>query len=198
VAGRPGAYGRFGDDHLHICRAGGPFGPLSVAVSELPQLRPGDEVEARGVELRIGGSAISLDRVRLRGRTAPPGACRPEAALAAGAVRARLPPLPAALAEGRRALEAGDLPAAVTALAGRGEGLTPEGDDVLAALLAGDRAAALPALPALLRWGSSSGAALAHGMVSGAYLAPRPDTRSTIFSHRGGRPLRAATRSAAP
>ena len=220
VAGRRGAYAQLGGGHLHVCAPGGPFGPLSVAVprAERLGLRPGLEVEARAGELRIGGQAVSLERARVRGRAAAPARVRVDAETAE-AVAARLPPLAPFLLGGVRALEQGDLPAAVRALAGRGPGLTPDGDDVLAgyaawrhatshpvrladaaaglaspiglsylrcaergelpgaaadllaALLSGDRAAALATLGALGRWGSSSGAALAHGMLAGYWPA---------------------------
>jgi hypothetical protein len=236
LAGRQGAYARLGDEHLHLCAVDGPFGPLSVAVTPWPLARPGDEVVIGGGELRIGDEVARVDRVRLRGRAPAPVAPR------AGAVRLAewLPALPLALAAGMRALEAGDLAAAVAALAGRGAGLTPDGDDVLAgyaawryatgkpvrlaeaaaglasplglsylrcaergelpeaaaqmlaALVAGDRAAAVSALPALRRWGSSSGAALAHGMVAGRSTAVAATRRAPHSASRSGVSARAA------
>ncbi len=51
---------------------------------------------------------------------------------ALAAALAEVPPAPPALAPGLAALRRGDLADAVLALAGRGEGLTPAGDDILA------------------------------------------------------------------
>jgi hypothetical protein len=211
-------YARLGDGHALLCRVGAPFGPLSVAVTGLDaaDLRPGIEVAASPGVLVVGAVAISLERMRVRGRAAAPSASPAVDAATVASVAALLPPLPPSLAAGLRALEAGQVGEAVAALAGRGAGLTPEGDDVLAgysawrhatghpvalaetaaglaspiglsylrcaergelpavaavllaAARAGDRPAALVSLPALLRWGSSSGAALAHGIIAGA------------------------------
>jgi Protein of unknown function (DUF2877) len=218
VVGSAGAYAQLGDDHVHVCRVGAPFGPLSVLVTqpERLDLRPGVEVAAVPGELRIGSCEISLDRVRVRGLAAASAPGGPIDGRIVAAVLERLPALTRSLVAGVRALETGDLPAAVAALAGRGAGLTPDGDDVLAGyaawrqatgnpvgladaaaglaspiglsylrcaergelpdaaarlltgLRAGDSDAALAALPALMRWGSSSGAALAHGLLAGA------------------------------
>jgi hypothetical protein len=58
--------------------------------------------------------------------------CAPNAAAAMGRARAALPSPPADLLPGLAALAAGDVADAVLALAGRGNGLTPAGDDILA------------------------------------------------------------------
>jgi hypothetical protein len=212
------SYVELGGDHVLIGGVGAPLGPLSVAVTqpEHLDLRPGVEAAASPGALRIGSVSISLERMRVRGRAVPP---RDRATVddeIAAAVVARLPPLPAFLEAGRRALAAGDVEAGVAALAGRGAGLTPDGDDVLAgyaawrhavgdpvamaeaadglaspiglsylrcaqrgelpdaaarllaALVIGDRASALASVSGLRRWGSSSGFALARGLLASA------------------------------
>jgi hypothetical protein len=234
VSTRAGAYVRFGADHVFLCRVGAPFGPLSLGVTGLDaiDLRPGVAVVAAPGALVVGAAPISLDRLRARGGvlTCDRGTSADPAIVTA--VRRRLPPPPAAIATGLRSLHAGDLRAALDALAGRGAGLTPDGDDVLAgyaawrwasgdpvalaatatrrcspiglsylrcaergelpapaaalleAVRSGDSTAALAALPSLRRWGSSSGAALAHGILtaasarSGGQLRPNPQPPS--------------------
>ena len=235
VAGRGWAYARLGDDHVLLGGVEVPFGPLSLALAPAADLdlRPGAEVAAQGRTLTVGGVPVGLERMRTRGRAAAPGApVIVECGLVA-AVASLLPPLPASLSTGVRALEAGKVDEAVAALAGRGAGLTPDGDDILAgyaawrhaagepvrlarlataraspiglsylrcaevgevppaaaallaALRAGQRTA--PAtVPRLLAWGSSSGAALAYGLLAGARGARPPRTASTAMVRRPG------------
>ena len=132
---------------------------------------------------------------------------------ARGGARGRRRRRRAELAPGLAALAAGDRGGAVAQLAGRGDGLTPAGDDVLAgyaawrwacgapvalpaarcaplgraylrcaergelpqpaadvlaAIRAGDAAAAVRRARGLAEWGASSGAALLWGMAAGA------------------------------
>jgi hypothetical protein len=103
----------------------------------------------QAAELQVGAGAwpeggdlvIGQTRVRLRSaRTVPTPAPRPAAGPAAGPGAARAAQAAAAacgtpppgLGRGVAALEHGDARAGVTLLAGRGDGLTPAGDDVLA------------------------------------------------------------------
>jgi Protein of unknown function (DUF2877) len=212
------SYVELGGDHVLVGGVGGPFGPISVAVTHAEDLdlRPGVEAAASPGALRIGSVSISLERMRVRGRAARVGDRAAMNPGIAAAVVARLPPLPAFLEAGLSRLAAGEVDAGVAALAGRGAGLTPEGDDaiagyaawrhavgdpvamaeaaaslaspiglsyircaergelpdaaarLLAALVAGDRASALAGVAGLRRWGSSSGVALAHGVLAGA------------------------------
>jgi hypothetical protein len=128
----PGGYVRFEDDTwLLVAVPSAPRGPLSLLVAGLEgaPLRPGDEADLKASGLRVGRHDIA--------RVSSYASMTPETPLSrgwrdalAGAVAETAAPI--ALAPGLAALRRGDLPAAVLALAGRGEGLTPAGDDVLA------------------------------------------------------------------
>lgn len=146
----PGGYVRLGEHWILLAPARSPLGPLSILVAGLARddLVPGDPVAASDEALVAGALQIDLTRAR----EAPPPERRPlrrgwRAALAA-ALDA-VAPAPAALAPGRAALAAGDLAGGLARLAGRGEGLTPAGDDVLAGFAAWRWARGAPvALPA--------------------------------------------------
>jgi hypothetical protein len=137
-----------------------PRGPLTLLVSglETRPLAPGDEAWVDDA-LHVGVHTIELDLAaaspRAIGLDLASGTTRPgwRAALTAALEACAAPPRE--LAEGIAALRRGDLAAAIAALAGRGDGLTPAGDDVLAGYAAwrhaggrGD-AAAGPSLAAL-------------------------------------------------
>jgi hypothetical protein len=109
-----------------------PLGPLSLLVAGAAPTPP------PGTPVRVADGCLTAGdiRVRLRGPVppapvdvAPPS---PGWRAALHAATAAVPPPPAALAGGLAALARDDLPGAVGVLAGRGEGLTPAGDDVLA------------------------------------------------------------------
>jgi hypothetical protein len=108
----PGGYVRFGDDYVLVAHARAPRGPLTLVTTGLhtAPLRPGDRAWIDDGSLHVGAHTIPL---------------RPEpfarAPLGAG-WRAALDVVP------RPPLLACDPPF----LAGRGEGLTPAGDDILA------------------------------------------------------------------
>jgi hypothetical protein len=115
----------------------GTFGPLSLAVDGMAQLKmaPGTPVRVSGRRLIVGDVSISLER--MRERPSPPVARRTVAGpratrCAVDAAIAELPPVSSVLRRGVDALVAGGLVEAVPLLAGVGEGLTPAGDDVLA------------------------------------------------------------------
>ena len=217
LAFRRAAYVRVGAGHLLVAERGAQFGPLSLVVDAAPEVRAGSSARLEDERLVIDGFALSLERLRERRAPSWPPSCGEPHAVADAAARALagLRPPPASLGPGLVALRRGRLADAVASLAGRGEGLTPTGDDMLAgyaawraaegrpvpfaALAAGrsspiglaylrcaergelpDAAAALlagirlgspgrvdAALPALRRWGASSGAALAWGMAAG-------------------------------
>jgi Protein of unknown function (DUF2877) len=121
-----GAYLRLAEDWLLVTEAGPVSGPLSISVAGLERaaLHPGQRVSVRGERLKIGNQGVSLERVR---------EMRPAASFPGGRHRqVPLGPPPARLAPGLRALARGRLEDAVGLLAGRGEGLTPAGDDALA------------------------------------------------------------------
>ena len=150
---RPGGYARFGDDWLLLAVPRAPRGPLTMTVTGLERapLAPDDEVRVEGDALVVGGETIALAGCGESTETAPsPAAAMPAAAMPAAAMPAArspradgahaalsaalsaAPPPPPDFAAGLAALTRGDHPAAVVALAGRGPGLTPAGDDVLA------------------------------------------------------------------
>jgi hypothetical protein len=128
-----GGYVRMGEHHVLLAPPRSPLGPLSLLVAGLSRgdLIVGDPAGVSGGALVVGALRIDLEWVR---EPSPPLAHD----LARGwwsAVAAGLevvPPPPADLAAGLEALAIGDLTGAVARLAGRGEGLTPAGDDVLA------------------------------------------------------------------
>ena len=133
----PGGYLRLGRHHVLLAPARSPLGPLSILVAGLVRgdLVPGDPAAVAGGSLVVGPLRIELAGAR----DAPgprAGALAPgwDAALAAAREAVALPP--PMLAPGIAALEAGDIARAVAQLAGRGDGLTPSGDDVLAGFAA--------------------------------------------------------------
>jgi uncharacterized protein DUF2877 len=102
-----------------------PAGPLSVRVAALPSLVPGTPARVVDGALAVGEHRIALAGARrARRRLRPP--------LPSSPPPLALSPAPPALGAGIEALARGRLQAAVGLLAGRGDGLTPAGDDVLA------------------------------------------------------------------
>jgi hypothetical protein len=133
VALRDGGYLELPGGWLLVAPARSPVGPLSVLVDALPD-RPFEGGEAVGVEgetLLAGSLRIDLGGVRaLAG--GPPS---PRAVDIGPALEAALAERPCELPElrdGLVALRSADHAGAVQLLAGRGPGLTPAGDDVLA------------------------------------------------------------------
>lgn len=133
----PGGYVRLGERRVLLAPARSPVGPLSILVAGLVRgdLVVGDPAVVRGGTLVVGPLRIELAGARdaTTPRAGAPAAGWPAALAAATAVVA---PAPAALLPGLEALAAGDLSRAVAQLAGRGDGLTPAGDDVLAGFAA--------------------------------------------------------------
>lgn len=132
-----GGYVRVGRRAVLIAPARSPVGPLSVLVAGLgPRpFAPGDRARVDRGALAVGRSRIVLDGAR----EVP----APRAVALAGGWRSGLaaalavaPAVPVVLAGGLAHLASGDVETAVTELAGRGEGLTPAGDDVLAGFAA--------------------------------------------------------------
>jgi hypothetical protein len=141
---------RCDDRRVLLAPARSPVGPLSVLVAGLMRgdLAPGDRAVLAGDALVVGSLRITLAGARDARvlRPGPPAAGWRAALACAVEVVA---PAPGALAPGLGALAAGDLDAAVEQLAGRGEGLTPAGDDVLAGYAAWRWAGGAPvSLPA--------------------------------------------------
>jgi hypothetical protein len=162
---RGGAYLRFGDEWLLVTAPGPPFGPLTLAVAglELAKLRPGQSARLHPVRLAIGHQVVSLERARER-RCAPGPTAGPVSGSLGGAPGwgSLTGTPPAELAPGLRALERGQVAEGVRLLAGRGDGLTPAGDDVLAGYAAWRHAAGRPVVFSASAAGRSSPLGLAY------------------------------------
>jgi Protein of unknown function (DUF2877) len=162
-----GAYVRLGSQWLFTAQPEVPFGPLSLAVVELQwdELRPGQAVNAEPGVLLLGDQAVSLERLRERRPPVATGAVHggsATVAAAAAAVEVAGRP-PRSLAPGLLALRRGQIRDGVRRLAGRGEGLTPAGDDVLAGYAAWRHSIGAPAPVTALAADRSSA-------LGGAYL----------------------------
>jgi Protein of unknown function (DUF2877) len=134
----PGGYVRLDEQRVLLAPPRSPLGPLSILVAGLARgdLVPGDRatVGADGA-LVVGPLRIELGAAR---DWAPPGprALAPRWRAALAAALEVVAPAPSELGPGLAALAAGDLRGAVAQLAGRGDGLTPAGDDALAGFAA--------------------------------------------------------------
>jgi Protein of unknown function (DUF2877) len=129
------AYLRLDKDWLLLAEPSATFGPVTVSVLGFGELRlePGSAVRVDGARLRLGPGAVSLERMRPRGCLAPRVTADLRSIVPAAAAAAAQLPTPAhSLLGGITALASGLSDAAVDQLAGRGPGLTPAGDDVLA------------------------------------------------------------------
>ena len=147
-----------------------PRGPLHLRVASLPDVRPGCPVWVDEDVLRIGDHGYRLD-APIWSPHLPPAA-----SLTCAHARARrwLPDLGPALdvgmvgraelqAEAVTALRRGDLGTLAAAVVGRGPGLTPAGDDLMAGVL----------LVARARWSETGMAAWTH--LQHEYLARTND-----------------------
>jgi hypothetical protein len=181
-------------------------GPLHLVVGDfLPEARAGAPVRVQGATLLVGDQAVDLSAAKPWLGRLP----KPAATVAAGPLLARAAAQFAggsALVAGRYrgpvgrfldALRAGDLAAGAAELGGLGPGLTPAGDDALAAVLLHLRWAD-PAGEATLRSVASS---VRTGVVAAAYLAwaalgqalaPAHDLLGAAASGDEGRALAAA------
>ena len=150
-------------------------GPVHLVVDELPDARGGAPVRVESAALLVGDSAVDLSVARpWLGRLPDPAATATSGPLLVRAA-ARFAGGSALLAGRYRgqvgrflgALRAGDLAAGATELGGLGPGLTPAGDDALAAVLLHLRWTN-PAGEANLRSVASS---VRTGVVAAAFLA---------------------------
>ena len=166
-----GVYLRVEEDWVLVTEAGAVFGPLSIAVAGLERgaLQPGQRVSVRGERLEIGNQGVSLERVRERrpaARPAPaergPDGVGDGRSLAGGPFAAPIGAPPVSLAPGLRALVRGRVEDAIGLLAGRGDGLTPAGDDVLAGYAAWRHSTGRPVAIGSLAAGRSSPLGLAY------------------------------------
>jgi hypothetical protein len=165
VALGTGGYVRLGEaGWLLVSTPRAPVGPLSLLVAGLgaePAL-PGWPARRRGSRLEVGPYAIDLNGLPPARGPEPLGAAAVDAAPALAAALDAGPEPPDVLRPGIEALAAGDLAGAVARLAGRGEGLTPAGDDVLAGYAAWAWAAGRPLALTPLAVGRSSPLGLAY------------------------------------
>ena len=142
IALRPGGYLRLAGDPLewlHAAPPRAPRGPLTLVVAGLERspLTPGALVDARDGALEIGPLRIDLGGLPAIGADVPARrTLRPGWRAALAAALDVVPAPPAELDGGLAALRLGEVAEAVAALAGRGGGLTPAGDDVLAGFAA--------------------------------------------------------------
>ena len=140
-AGRQAVYVRLGERVIGVVARGAVHVPSAIATTleALPALAVGDSVPVGAGVVRLGDLAVGVDRIVATRAVPLPDPAAAAARLARAepdlnVVRRQLPET--ALS----ALAAGD-PAAVGALVGRGDGLTPVGDDVLSGWLVTTRAA---------------------------------------------------------
>jgi hypothetical protein len=188
----PGGYVRLGEQHVLLAPARSPLGPLSVLVAGLSRgdLVVGDPAHVSGAVLAVGALRIALDGAR---ETAPPcpGDLAPGWPAALAAALGAVAPAPPQLAAGLTALATGDLGAAVAQLAGRGDGLTPTGDDVLAGYAAWRWAAAAPVTLAAQRC-----APLGRAYLRCAERGELPEPAARVLEAiRAGEPPAAARRA---
>ncbi|WP_203044338.1 oxamate carbamoyltransferase subunit AllH family protein [Pimelobacter simplex] len=172
-AGPQAVYADLGGAVVGVVARGAVHVPCAVAttLTDLPDVAAGDEVTAGDGVLRVGPLGVAA--TRLVSFTVPrtPAAVLPDVTAELSTARDQLP------AEALARLAAGD-PAAVPALVGRGDGLTPVGDDVLAGWLVAahaagrdDAAVAAAVLAHLPRTTGLSAALLRHA-VAGEAIAP--------------------------
>lgn len=137
-AGRQALYVGFGDRVVGVAARGAVQVPAAIATAlpRLPDVPVGSAADVVDAVLHVGGLAVSLDRLvatdvpDLRGSAA---GLLAEALPDPSAVRDQLP------SDALAALARGDA-TAVSQLVGRGDGLTPVGDDVLSGWLVAARA----------------------------------------------------------
>ena len=165
VALGAGGYVRLGaDGWLLLTGPRTALGPLSLLVAGLasePLHADFRDAWVGPQVLVVGPRRIDLSAMRIADVDAwPSPAPGAGEALAAAAAGAPCPPAP--LLVGLRALERAELPRAVRVLAGRGEGLTPAGDDVLAGYAGWTAATGEPVDLSALAVGRSSPIGLAY------------------------------------
>jgi Protein of unknown function (DUF2877) len=192
-----GAYVRAGEDWLLLADPDAPFGPLSVGVAGLRCLavRPGQPVVVQPGRLLLGAQAVWLERVHVR-RCSAAATTRAESkgarCQAVAASLATTGPPPESLLPGLRALRRGRLRDGVRRLAGRGEGLTPAGDDALAGYAAWRHATGAPAQLSALAAGRCS--PLGRAYLRCAERGELPDAGAAVLAAlRAGDSQAAAT-----
>lgn len=117
---RAAAYLRFPAGLLALTNGRAPSGPLHLRVATLPTVQPGDRVHIDATGVSGGGWTVPLSAPTWVGEL-PPGDAVPR------------PPQPAGSLG--RLLRTGGVAVLADRIGGRGPGLTPSGDDVLAGVL---------------------------------------------------------------
>jgi hypothetical protein len=184
-----GGYVRLGGGWLLLAPPRSPLGPLSLLVERPGALEPGAPAHVRAGALHVGGARIELAGARVP--PAPRAVPLRRAWRSALAAAQRACPAPEGLGDGLDALRRGDVAAATGMLAGRGPGLTPAGDDVLAGFAGWCHADGAPvSLPAP----RSSPIGLAYLRCAERGELPEP-ARLTLDAVRAGDPALAARRA---
>jgi hypothetical protein len=178
---RDAAYVHFDEGWLMVAERHVPFGPLSLAVDAPLDLRLGTPARVEGERLLLGGSAVSIGRVREHRLPSPPACGEPSAvAEAIAAALAGCGRLPSPLRSGVAALRRGRLAGAVGSLAGLGEGLTPAGDDVLAGYAASRAAEGRPV--ALASLAADRCSPIGHAYLCCAEGGELPDAAAVVLA----------------
>lgn len=180
-----------------------PRGPLHIRVPRLPSVSPGDAVSVDDETLRVADDAFTFDAPVWSPELPQPAPLAAARNLARAWLSPVVPPLgvagtqPAVLPSGTLvALRGGDLCELGARLGGRGPGLTPAGDDMLAGalLVAYGMWSQLPAPGDLLRGVATNDIALAflrcaargrciepaHELLAALARADQPATNSTL------------------
>lgn len=192
-----GGYVRLGvDGWLVVASPRAPVGPLSLLVAGLGSDRAvaGWPATAQGLTLRLGPHRLSLAGTRV---ASAPAACADagrDATSALAAALAASPEPPPALAGGLSALARGELGQAVALLAGRGDGLTPAGDDILAGYAGWRHAAGAPVALSAAAAGRSSPIGLAYLRCAERGELPQP-AEALCAALRAGDGVTAARRA---
>jgi Protein of unknown function (DUF2877) len=178
---RDAAYVHFDEGWLMVAERHVPFGPLSLAVDAPLDLRLGTPARVEGERLLLGGSAVSIGRLREHRLPSPPACGEPSAvAEAIAAALAGCGRLPSPLRSGVAALRRGRLAGAVGSLAGLGEGLTPAGDDVLAGYAASRAAEGRPV--ALASLAADRCSPIGHAYLCCAEGGELPDAAAVVLA----------------
>jgi hypothetical protein len=152
---RAAVYLRMPDGVLVLVAPGVFPGPLYLRLErELPRLRPGEPAEAAPDRVAVGGWEIPVGGRTWRGPIPSPEealAAAPRVSEAARSVAEASLIAAGPLEAAEAAAEAGDLEGAARTLQGRGPGLTPSGDDVMAGVLFAARLLRGPAVEARTR-----------------------------------------------
>lgn len=207
---RRAAYLRLDGDIVALVDASVPPGPLHVRCAALPPLHEGQPVAGDGTRLAGGHWALRVDGPVWRGALPDPGALGPGAldpgrwdvdALVGGREAEVEPEVgPEVEPEVADLVRAGRLEELAARVGGRGPGLTPSGDDLLAGVLVVARAcggpAAGPRLDALAAGVATTEIARAFlaWAARGQCIAPVHDWLAAMASGRPGE-LAAAQRS---